>query len=242
MHSHVQYREGKKDKPPRNGLTPFPPSHPSPTPSYAETAALLNRFVFCATTSLPSQKRGSSLPGTKCLSTLSLVITHIRIHPPDDPSRAIASASAKRCVSKEGPQGRLNDEESLTVLYKLNRLLLVPSFAVCSIAVTIHIGRSGTYRVSGLVSSLRLSPSLTANSPGLLEDTASKGDVEDPPAFLVPAGDDDTRAQLVLVLITQLLEQRRDRGDGGRVTIDGSVHLTVLVDSVRDRLRVGRRA
>jgi hypothetical protein len=51
-------------------------------------------LAACPIISLPSQNLGSSFPGTKCLSTLSFVITHIRIVPPDDPSRAIASARA----------------------------------------------------------------------------------------------------------------------------------------------------
>ena len=66
------------------------------TRPYAATAPVLNGApTFCATTSLPSQNRGSSFPGTKCRSTLSLVITHMRMQPPDEPSLAMASARAE---------------------------------------------------------------------------------------------------------------------------------------------------
>lgn len=58
--------------------------------SHAQAATPALKVGFCATTSLPSQNRGNSLPAMKCLSTLSLVITHIRIQPPDDPSRDMA--------------------------------------------------------------------------------------------------------------------------------------------------------
>lgn len=49
--------------------------------------------------SFPCQNLGSSLPGTNSLSTLSSVITHMRITPPDEPSRDIASASAVQWIS-----------------------------------------------------------------------------------------------------------------------------------------------
>jgi hypothetical protein len=49
-----------------------------------------------------TQNLGSSLPGTNNLSTLSSVMTAIRITPPDDPSRDIARESARnRTLNKD---------------------------------------------------------------------------------------------------------------------------------------------
>ena len=45
-------------------------------------------------TSRPSQNLGNLSPGTNNLSTPSSVITHMRITPPDEPSRDMASARA----------------------------------------------------------------------------------------------------------------------------------------------------
>lgn len=47
-------------------------------------------------TSLPSQKVGSSFPGTKSRSTPSSVMTAIRMTPPEEPSRDIASERASQ--------------------------------------------------------------------------------------------------------------------------------------------------
>ena len=56
-------------------------------------------LVEAPRTSFPSQNRGSSLPGMKSRSTPPSVITHIRMVPPDEPSRDMASARAVKAVS-----------------------------------------------------------------------------------------------------------------------------------------------
>lgn len=53
-------------------------------------------------TSLPSQNLGSWSPGTNNRSTPSSVMTHMRMTPPDEPSRDIASASASEGVNIPG--------------------------------------------------------------------------------------------------------------------------------------------
>lgn len=45
-------------------------------------------------TSSPSQNFGNSFPGMKSRSTPSSVITHMRMTPPEEPSRDIARARA----------------------------------------------------------------------------------------------------------------------------------------------------
>ena len=52
-------------------------------------------------TSVPSQNLGKALPGMKCLSTLSFVMTHIRMVPPEEPSRDIARARADQLLAIE---------------------------------------------------------------------------------------------------------------------------------------------
>ncbi len=89
-------------------------------------------------TSLPSQNLGNSFPGMKCRSTLSFVMTHIRMQPPDEPSRDIANARAKglACILNEGR----------TVFDEAKRFGLSPSFLVGRVAVAVHVGRAGAYK------------------------------------------------------------------------------------------------
>ena len=51
-------------------------------------------LVVAPNTSLPSQNLGSSFPGMNMRSTPPSVMTHMRIVPPDEPSRDMASARA----------------------------------------------------------------------------------------------------------------------------------------------------
>jgi len=82
---------------------------------------------------------------------------------------------------------------------------------------------------------------LTANSPRLLEDASTKGNVEYASTLLIPTCNDDTRTQLILVFVAQLLEQRGHGRDGRCVAIHRRVDLAVLVHCVCNGLRVGRR-
>jgi hypothetical protein len=52
----------------------------------------------------------------------------------------------------------------------------------------------------------------------------------------VPPSDDDSRAQLVLVIVTHGLEERGDSVDGWALAVRRSVHLAVVVYHVRDGL------
>lgn len=61
-------------------------------------------------------------------------MTHSRMVPPEDPSRAMASASATQSVSEQ-----ILKDLRLTVLDKLNSLLLIPAFTVGSVAVTVDV-------------------------------------------------------------------------------------------------------
>ena len=101
--------------------------------SLGETYATIP--VPLAMISLPSQNRGSSFPGTKCRSTLSFVMTHIRIQPPDEPSRAIARASADVSGWR-----RL----TLTIPDKFDSLSLSPALSIRRVAVSVDICRSRT--------------------------------------------------------------------------------------------------
>ena len=92
--------------------------------------------------SFPSQNRGNSLPGMKWRSTLSLEITHIRIQPPDDPSRDMANARAEPVdVTRRNQETK---RKAHTVFDKFDCFRLAPPFSKRRIAISVHICGSGT--------------------------------------------------------------------------------------------------
>lgn len=150
-------------------------------------------FAGLPSTSRPSQNVGSSLPGTNNLSTPSSVITAIRTTPPDEPSRAIANASA--AVKHESTASFPEEQKGylLTVLDELDRLIAPPALLVRRVAVAIDVGRSRA-----------------PNRPRLAEETAAEWDVVHARTdLLVPSRDDDAGAQCVLVRVAYAFEQRR---------------------------------
>lgn len=103
---------------------------------------------------------GNSLPGTKILLTPSFLITHILIHPPEDPSRDMARASATTATKSRGSararpttfRKRVETEERggredwrLTVPNEVDSLVFTPVLLVGGITVTVNVGRSGPY-------------------------------------------------------------------------------------------------
>ena len=82
-------------------------------------------------------------------------------------------------------QRTLNIYEQLTVLHELDRLIAAPPFPVRRIAITVDIGRARS-----------------TDSPWLAEETTAERDVVDTGAnLLVPARDDDTGRERVLILV-----------------------------------------
>ena len=79
----------------------------------------------------------------------------------------------------------------------------------------------------------------TSNGPRLLKDSSAQWHVEHASTLLIPSSDDDTRAQLILVLVAHPLKQCRDSRNRRGVTVDGGVKLAMLVNGVGDGLRVG---
>lgn len=98
-----------------------------------------------------------------------------------------------------------------TVLHKLDSLITAPSFFVSGIAITIHIRRTGAYNEENCERALcdETQTRHTANSPRLTEQaTAKRNIIHTRSNLLVPACDDDTRAQSVLVLVAYALKER----------------------------------
>lgn len=146
---------------------------------------------FCWIHYLP----GSWSPGTKSLSTPFSVITAIRITPPEEPSRDMASARAndRQVNTKWIWLMRWHDRRmiKLTVLDKINTLFPVHVVSVCSVAVTVNVRWTWT-----------------ANSKWLLMKWSSQWYIVHSSALLlIPASNNDTSWQLVFVLIAHFLEQ-----------------------------------
>ena len=114
------------------------------TSTAIESVGGLMLLVDKSRISRPSQNLGSWLPGTNNLSTPPSVITHMRMTPPEDPSRDIANdkamyKSASYCRRREYNSRRR------TILYEIDRLILSPAFLVSSIAVPVYIRGTRTY-------------------------------------------------------------------------------------------------
>jgi hypothetical protein len=93
-------------------------------------------FVAAPSTSFPSQNLGSSLPGMNNRSTLSSVMTHIRIVPPEEPSRAMARARATKKCELTGLEGR---SRTPTILNEFDSLVPSPAFLEGGVTIPIYI-------------------------------------------------------------------------------------------------------
>jgi hypothetical protein len=116
------------------------------------------------------------------------VIAHIRITPPDEPSRAMARESATwRSVQCDKADSEFG---ARTVFHEFDCLVFAPSILVRSIAITVDV-RGST----------------ASNGPRLPEDTTSKRNiVHTRTVLLVPPSNDDPCTQRVFVLIADILE------------------------------------
>jgi hypothetical protein len=104
-----------------------------------------------------------------------------------------------------------------TVLDELDSLVPVPALLVGRVAVAVHVCRAGALRTSSAHNHGFTLPQHTADCPRLPEHTAAERDIVHAGAdLLVPAADDDPSRERVLVLIAELLEERRSGVNGWR--------------------------
>lgn len=110
---------------------------------------------------------------------------------------------------------------TLTVLHELYSLLLAPAVTVGGVAVSIDVSRAGSYTTGSrqLWGILCQIIGRTTDGPRLTEQTTTEGDVvHTRSGFFVPARDNDTRREPVLVVVAELLEDVCGHANGWRTS------------------------
>jgi len=83
---------------------------------------------------------------------------------------------------------------------------------------------------------------LTSNTPRLSENPSTERHVVDLTTLVfIPPGNDDSGAQLILVLVTDGLEERGDSVDWGSFAVCGSIHLRVVMYHIGNGLEDGTK-
>jgi hypothetical protein len=120
-------------------------------------------------------------------------------------------------LSVTSTRGHQEESRRATVLDELDGLVPVPALLVRSIAVTVHVCGAGALRRSSVHTHESTRAQHTADCPRLPEHAAAKRNVVHARAdLLIPAADDDPGRERVLVLIAELLEERRSGVNGRR--------------------------